>query len=338
MKNNAVKNLLNNQLKERKDMANTIIDETWAIIKEANSNLELLGVESPFVFKNNKIEKIKPIKETKPVEETKEALDIEKPKRINLSQEIEKANNNLKVIKNDKDRVVGEFNGVLFETSPLVEAMMIFDPTKWDLKESIVKELKDKQIFNRGRLLQDQFQIERSYGYCREMGDNKYTGYVTVDNNIHVYVFNSEYGNNPLPATKMLEDYIANPKGFKVCSNQKVIDAVRRIVGEHKEEEIKFDNENRVDRIRRFGTIEENKKLDQELGLIASNDEELNTDKLDTTINNSSNISIANSNEEIDSIDLTAAFNESNVEESSEYSDDQEVSMDDLFDLEKIFG
>lgn len=204
-----------------------------ASINRANETIDRLKAElkaKEEMYKNIIAELNNKLATTKTVEETKKNTTV-----IN-TEEVK----GLKITKKTDTHVIGYFDGVPFSASKNMDATMVFNPDKWDLKEQIDKALVDAKFMNPIRLKKDDCRVECVLGACHEISPSKYEGYVIVDNKIHVFVYNDNYDVNnsksgkKYATTQPLDRYLKNPGKFYPCQNRLVNAAIKSLLEQHR--------------------------------------------------------------------------------------------------------
>lgn len=235
----------NKQLQKKLDKANENLASKEAMYKGL---IRELGSK---VVSNNKN-----IEEDKEIKQQKEHKELEIPK-------IE----NIKIIKNYDNYILGEYKGTFFEASKNMECITIYNPKKYHLKDEINKILIEQNILNPKRETKDKSRIECELGVCHEISPNKYMGYFMDDNKPVCYIFDKGYNNGlGTPTTQKIDIRMKNPKKkYSNCKDASKIKKINELIDLHiaKEEELS----NNIDRSKAYEFLglnnnEDNKNKD----------------------------------------------------------------------------
>lgn len=220
----------NKQLQKKLEKANENLASKEAMYKGL---IKELGSK---VVSNNKN-----IEEDKEIKQQKEHKELEIPK-------IE----NIKIIKNYDNYVLGEYKEVIFEASKNMDCITIYNPKKYHLKDEINKILIEQNILNPKRETKDKSRIECELGVCHEISPNKYMGYFMDDNKPVCYIFDKGYNNGlGTPTTQKIDIRMKNPKKkYSNCKDASKIKKINELIDLHiaKEEELS----NNIDRSKAY--------------------------------------------------------------------------------------
>lgn len=187
----------------------------------------------------------------------------------------------LHIIKNYDSHVIGRYNGVAFEAMKNIEGTNVYDPTKWNMKDTINQVLVDAGYIAPNRNIKDNYRVECETGSCHEISDKKYMGYVVVDGVAYSYVFNTAYANG-YPCCVELDKYLANPAQVKrnACGKKAIITAINSLI-EMRNAKVEELQESSDDILKALGcsASDNDDATDNSSRLAQTNDETKNTAK-----------------------------------------------------------
>lgn len=119
-----------------------------------------------------------------PVDNKQQA--IKKQEKVIISKDLE-------LYLNNTTRILGKYKDVIFEASKRMDAITVYNPNKYDMKEEINAALESANLFAQARDVKDQDRIETENGSCHMIEKDKYMGFIVYKGQIFCYVYNDKY-------------------------------------------------------------------------------------------------------------------------------------------------
>ena len=136
-------------------------------------------------------------------------------------------NNDLKIYSNNNISILGQYKNVIFEASKRMDAITIYDPNNYGMKEEINAALESAKLFTQARDVKDHDRIESEIGSCHAISKTKYMGFV-MDNGkadtAKAILINKRLNNTSIvyePATKSQQALINDLVAQHVAANNK---------------------------------------------------------------------------------------------------------------------
>lgn len=98
-------------------------------------------------------------------------------------------NNDLKIYSNNNISILGQYKNVIFEASKRMDAITIYDPNNYGMKEEIKAALESAKLFTQARDVKDHDRIESEIGSCHAISKTKYMGFVMDNGKAICYVY-----------------------------------------------------------------------------------------------------------------------------------------------------
>lgn len=98
-------------------------------------------------------------------------------------------NNDLKIYSNNNISILGQYKNVIFEASKRMDAITIYDPNNYGMKEEINAALESAKLFTQARDVKDHDRIESEIGSCHAISKTKYMGFVMDNGKAICYVY-----------------------------------------------------------------------------------------------------------------------------------------------------
>ncbi len=98
-------------------------------------------------------------------------------------------NNDLKIYLNNNISILGQYKNVIFEASKRMDAITIYDPSMYGMKDEINKALESAKLFTQARDVKDHDRIESEIGSCHAISKTKYMGFVMDNGKAICYVY-----------------------------------------------------------------------------------------------------------------------------------------------------
>lgn len=146
-------------------------------------------------------------------------------------------NNDLKIYSNNNISILGQYKNVIFEASKRMDAITIYDPSMYGMKDEINKSLESAKLFTQARDVKDHDRIESEIGSCHAISKTKYMGFVMDNGKAICYVYepskydtakailiNKRLNNTSIkyePATESQQALINNLVAQHVAANNK---------------------------------------------------------------------------------------------------------------------
>ena len=146
-------------------------------------------------------------------------------------------NNDLKIYSNNNISILAQYKNVIFEASKRMDAITIYDPNNYGMKEEIKAALESAKLFTQARDVKDHDRIEAEIGSCHAISKTKYMGFVMDNGKAICYVYepskydtakaisiNKRLNNTSIiyePATKSQQALINNLVAQHVAANNK---------------------------------------------------------------------------------------------------------------------
>lgn len=146
-------------------------------------------------------------------------------------------NNDLKIYSNNNISILGQYKNVVFEASKRMDAITIYDPSMYGMKDEINKSLESAKLFTQARDVKDHDRIESEIGSCHAISKTKYMGFVMDNGKAICYVYepskydtakailiNKRLNNTSIkyePATESQQALINNLVAQHVAANNK---------------------------------------------------------------------------------------------------------------------
>lgn len=199
----------------------------------------------------------------------------------------------LKLFTNSDTTMFGQYKGVIFEASKRMNAITVYDPSKYSMKDEIENALKNSNLFDQARDVRDNDRLETESGTCHMIEKDKYMGFIMYKGEAFCYVYEKRYKNG---ICVPLKNRISNPNAKYAPTNDEQQSIINSLVNKHENR-----NKNRLDEI--------SKEQFESLGLDCLNDIEdfdtniptNNTTATNTIVNNIPvlNLNINKSNQEV---------------------------------------
>ena len=151
-------------------------------------------------------------------------------------------NNDLKIYSNNNISILGQYKNVVFEASKRMDAITIYDPSMYGMKDEINKSLESAKLFTQARDVKDHDRIESEIGSCHAISKTKYMGFVMDNGKAICYVYepskydtakailiNKRLNNTSIkyePATESQQALINNLVAQHVAANNKRMEQV----------------------------------------------------------------------------------------------------------------
>lgn len=146
-------------------------------------------------------------------------------------------NNDLKIYSNNNISILAQYKNVIFEASKRMDAITIYDPNNYGMKEEIKAALESAKLFTQARDVKDHDRIESEIGSCHAISKTKYMGFVMDNGKAICYVYepskydtakailiNKRLNNTSIkyePATESQQALINNLVAQHVAANNK---------------------------------------------------------------------------------------------------------------------
>ena len=98
-------------------------------------------------------------------------------------------NNDLKIYSNNNISILAQYKNVIFEASKRMDAITIYDPNNYGMKEEIKAALESAKLFTQARDVKDHDRIESEIGSCHAISKTKYMGFVMDNGKAICYVY-----------------------------------------------------------------------------------------------------------------------------------------------------
>lgn len=151
-------------------------------------------------------------------------------------------NNDLKIYSNNNISILAQYKNVIFEASKRMDAITIYDPNNYGMKEEIKAALESAKLFTQARDVKDHDRIESEIGSCHAISKTKYMGFVMDNGKAICYVYepskydtakailiNKRLNNTNIkyePATESQQALINNLVAQHVAANNKRMEQI----------------------------------------------------------------------------------------------------------------
>lgn len=104
-------------------------------------------------------------------------------------QEPVQVSDDLKIYSNNNISILAQYKNVIFEASKRMDAITIYDPNNYGMKEEINAALESAKLFTQARDVKDHDRIETEIGSCHAISKTKYMGFVMDNGKAICYVY-----------------------------------------------------------------------------------------------------------------------------------------------------
>lgn len=113
---------------------------------------------------------------------------------VNNKEEVKKqepvqVSDDLKIYSNNNISILAQYKNVIFEASKRMDAITIYDPNNYGMKEEINAALESAKLFTQARDVKDHDRIETEIGSCHAISKTKYMGFVMDNGKAICYVY-----------------------------------------------------------------------------------------------------------------------------------------------------
>lgn len=221
----------NKRVDKLKEQVSELKSDVKGLSKIANKNKELVEENKYLKDMITKLEaklNMKTNAEFKVPVKNKETVKKQTPVQIN---------NDLKIYSNNNISILAQYKNVIFEASKRMDAITIYDPSMYGMKEEIKAALESAKLFTQARDVKDHDRIETEIGSCHAISKTKYMGFVMDNGKAICYVYepskydtakailiNKRLNNTSIkyePATESQQALINNLVAQHVAANNK---------------------------------------------------------------------------------------------------------------------
>ena len=221
----------NKRVDKLKEQVSELKSDVKGLSKIADKNKELVEENKYLKDMITKLEaklNMKTNAEFKVPVKNKETVKKQTPVQIN---------NDLKIYSNNNISILAQYKNVIFEASKRMDAITIYDPSMYGMKEEIKAALESAKLFTQARDVKDHDRIETEIGSCHAISKTKYMGFVMDNGKAICYVYepskydtakailiNKRLNNTSIkyePATESQQALINNLVAQHVAANNK---------------------------------------------------------------------------------------------------------------------
>lgn len=221
----------NKRVDKLKEQVSELKSDVKGLSKIADKNKELVEENKYLKDMITKLEaklNMKTNAEFKVPVKNKETVKKQTPVQIN---------NDLKIYSNNNISILAQYKNVIFEASKRMDAITIYDPSMYGMKEEIKAALESARLFSQARDVKDHDRIETEIGSCHAISKTKYMGFVMDNGKAICYVYepskydtakailiNKRLNNTSIkyePATESQQALINNLVAQHVAANNK---------------------------------------------------------------------------------------------------------------------